>query len=129
MMASILLFLLLTFWHFKFYSFFLFSPLEPTLPKRNQTNNHRSSINAQKHSDEYTRPNLFTHLYYLQVEPRQAAYNVYSNMNSYFKGREGGAASSFSTVNFYNKQAKNKRDALVERYNAEAALEAHSPQQ
>merc|ERR1712216_1092855 len=88
-----------------------------------------SSINAQKHSDEYTRPNLFTHLYYLQVEPRQAAYNVYSNMNSSFKGREGGAASSFSTVNFYNKQAKNKRDALVERYNAEAALEAHSLEQ
>ena len=72
---------------------------------------------------------MFTHLYYLQDEPRQAAYNVYSNMNSYFKGREGGAASSFATVNFYNKQAKNKRAAMVEKYKAEAELEAHSPQE
>jgi hypothetical protein len=44
-------------------------------------------------------------------------------MSSYFKGRQGGAASSFSTVNFYNEQAKNKRDALVEKYNAEAQSE------
>ena len=56
----------------------------------------------------------------MQVEPRQAAYNVYSNMSSYFKGREGGAASSFSSVRFYNEQAKNKREALVEKFKAEA---------
>ena len=30
---------------------------------------------------------------------------------------------STSTVNFYNEQAKNKRDALVEKYNAEAQSE------
>jgi len=83
------------------------------------------SVNAQKHSDEYKRPNNFTHLYYLQDEPRQAAYNVYSNMSSYFCGRQGGAASSFQTVHFYNEQAKKKRDTLVEKYNAEEALEAH----
>ena len=65
---------------------------------------------------------MFSHLYYLQDEPRQAAYNVYSNMHSYFKGREGGSASSFSSVDFYNKQAKSKREALVAKYNAEASL-------
>eukprot|EP00535_Pseudo-nitzschia_heimii_P005805 CAMPEP_0197173338 /NCGR_PEP_ID=MMETSP1423-20130617/316_1 /TAXON_ID=476441 /ORGANISM="Pseudo-nitzschia heimii, Strain UNC1101" /LENGTH=114 /DNA_ID=CAMNT_0042622149 /DNA_START=130 /DNA_END=474 /DNA_ORIENTATION=+ len=84
------------------------------------------SIDSQKQSDEYNRVNIFTHLYYLQDEPRQAAYNVYSNMSSFFKGRQGGAASSFHTVRFYNEQAKTKRDALVEKYNAEAALEAQS---
>jgi hypothetical protein len=45
-------------------------------------------------------------------------------MSSYFKGRQGGAASSFSTVHFYNEQAKKKRDALLERQKGEAALEA-----
>eukprot|EP00531_Pseudo-nitzschia_arenysensis_P003602 CAMPEP_0116132514 /NCGR_PEP_ID=MMETSP0329-20121206/9590_1 /TAXON_ID=697910 /ORGANISM="Pseudo-nitzschia arenysensis, Strain B593" /LENGTH=113 /DNA_ID=CAMNT_0003627037 /DNA_START=51 /DNA_END=392 /DNA_ORIENTATION=+ len=85
-----------------------------------------ASVNSQKQSDEYTRPNMFSHLYYLQDEPRQAAYNVYSNMSSYFKGRAGGAASSFSTVAFYNEQAKNKRAAMIEKYNAEASLEAHT---
>ncbi|OEU22864.1 hypothetical protein FRACYDRAFT_259231 [Fragilariopsis cylindrus CCMP1102] len=84
------------------------------------------SVNAQKHSDEYSRVNLFTHMYYLQDEPRQKAYNVYSNMSSYFKGRHGGAASSFSSVHFYNEQAKNKRAELVEKYNAEVAVAAHA---
>ena len=86
----------------------------------------RGSIDSQKHADEYNRVNMFTHLYYLQDEPRQAAYNVYSNMSSFFKGRQGGAASSFHTVRFYNEQAKNKRDALVEKFKAEAAMEAQS---
>lgn len=95
--------------------FFLFFPRAPI---------NRASIDSQKHSDEYNRPNMFTHLYYLQDEPRQAAYNVYSNMSSYFKGRQGGAASSFSTVAFYNEQAKNKREALVEKYKAESAMAA-----
>ena len=94
-------------------------------PKQND-NTRRGSVDSQKHSDEYNRVNTFSHLYYLQDEPRQAAYNVYSNMSSYFKGRQGGAASSFSTVNFYNEQAKSKRDALVEQYKAEAAVEAQS---
>mmetsp|Transcript_1942 Transcript_1942/g.4101 ORF Transcript_1942/g.4101 Transcript_1942/m.4101 type:complete len:115 (-) Transcript_1942:49-393(-) len=84
------------------------------------------SINAQKHSDEYNRPNTFSHLYYLQDEPRQAAYNVYSNMSSYFKGRQGGAASSFHSVRFYNQEAKNKRAAMLAKYDAEAALAAQS---
>eukprot|EP00536_Pseudo-nitzschia_multiseries_P018863 jgi/Psemu1/57707/gm1.57707_g len=84
------------------------------------------SVNAQKHSDEYNRPNNFTHLYYLQDEPRQSAYNVYSNMSSYFKGRAGGAASSFHSVRYYNEEAKKKRAALVEKYNAEAAVAAHT---
>lgn len=84
--------------------------------------NNRASVDSQKQSDEYNRPNMFSHLYYLQDEPRQAAYNVYSNMSSYFKGRAGGAASSFSTVAFYNEQAKNKRAAMIEKYNAEASL-------
>ena len=74
----------------------------------------RASIDSQKQSDEANRPNLFTHLYYLQDEPRPHAYNVYSVMSSYFKGREGGAASSFSTVQFYNEQAKAKRQELME---------------
>jgi len=65
-------------------------------------------------------------MYYLQDEPRQKAYNVYSNMSSYFKGREGGAASSFNSVRFYNDQAKNKRAELVEKYNAEVAVAAHT---
>ena len=86
----------------------------------------RGSINAQKHSDEYNRPNTFSHLYYLQDEPRQAAYNVYSNMSSYFKGRQGGAASSFHSVRFYNQEAKNKRAAMLAKYDAEAALAAQS---
>ena len=89
-------------------------------------NTNRGSINAQKYSDEYNRVNLYTHLYYLQDEPRQSAYNVYSMMSSYFKNRDGGAASSFHTVRFYNEQAKNKRVALVEKYNAEAAVAAHT---
>jgi hypothetical protein len=41
-------------------------------------------------------------------------------MSSYFKGREGGAASSFSTVNFYNEQAKHKRQAMIEKVEAES---------
>ena len=86
----------------------------------------RGSVDSQKQVDEYNRVNMFTHLYYLQDEPRQAAYNVYSTMSSYFKGRQGGAASSFHTVRFYNEQAKSKRDALVAQYNAEAAQEAQS---
>ena len=94
-----------------------------------QNTKNRASIDSQKQSDEYNRPNLFTHLYYLQDEPRQAAYNVYSNMSSYFKGRQGGAASSFATVDFYNKQAKNKRAALLEKYKAEAELAAHTSQE
>ena len=57
-------------------------------------------------------------LYYLQDEPRPHAYNVYSTMSSYFKGREGGAASSFSTVDFYNEQAKKKRQELVDKYSS-----------
>jgi hypothetical protein len=85
---------------------------------------HRASINSQKHADEYNRVNTFTHLYYLQEEPRQAAYNVYSNMSSYFKGRQGGAASSFSTVSFYNEQAKQKRVTAIQRFKVEAELEA-----
>mmetsp|Transcript_2445 Transcript_2445/g.5328 ORF Transcript_2445/g.5328 Transcript_2445/m.5328 type:complete len:119 (+) Transcript_2445:143-499(+) len=84
------------------------------------------SVNAQKHSDEYNRPNLFTHLYYLQDEPRQSAYNVYSNMSSYFKGRNGGAASSFHSVRYYNEEAKKKRTALVEKYEAEASVADHA---
>mmetsp|Transcript_7449 Transcript_7449/g.11767 ORF Transcript_7449/g.11767 Transcript_7449/m.11767 type:complete len:115 (-) Transcript_7449:143-487(-) len=74
------------------------------------------SIDSQKQSDEYSRPNLFTHMYYLNEEPRPHAYNVYSVMSSYFKGRDGGAASSFKTVQFYNDQAKSKRQELVEKF-------------
>jgi len=47
-------------------------------------------------------------------------------MNSYFKGRNGGAASSFHSVRHYNEQAKNKRVALVEKYNVEAEVAAHT---
>jgi len=65
-------------------------------------------------------------MYYLQDEPRQKAYNVYSNMSSYFKGREGGAASSFNSVRFYNNQAKNKRAELIEKYNTELAVAVHT---
>jgi hypothetical protein len=57
-------------------------------------------------------------MYYLNEEPRPYAYNVYSVMSSYFKGREGGAASSFSTVQFYNDQAKNKRQSMIEKVEA-----------
>ena len=96
------------------------------IKSQTQLHNNRGSVNAQKHSDEYSRVNLFTHMYYLQDEPRQKAYNVYSNMSSYFKGRHGGAASSFSSVHFYNEQAKNKRAELVEKYNAEVAVAAHA---
>lgn len=78
----------------------------------------RASVDSQKQADEANRPNLFTHLYYMQDEPRPHAYNVYSTMSSYFKGREGGAASSFSTVQFYNDQAKAKRQELVEKYSS-----------
>lgn len=47
-------------------------------------------------------------------------------MSSYFKGRNGGAASSFHSVRFYNEEAKNKRTALVEKYNAEASVADHT---
>ena len=65
-------------------------------------------------------------MYYLQHEPRQSAYNVYSNMSSYFKGREGGAASSFNSVRFYNEQAKKKRSELVAKFNAESEIATHT---
>ena len=69
---------------------------------------------------------MFTHLYYLQDEPRQRGYNVYSNMSSFFKGRDGGAASSFHSVRYYNEEAKKKRAALVEKYNVESAVATHT---
>ena len=58
-------------------------------------------------------------MYYLGEESRPHAYNVYSTMSSYFKGREGGSASSFKSVQFYNDQAKAKRQQMIEKYQAE----------
>eukprot|EP00751_Fragilariopsis_kerguelensis_P009745 CAMPEP_0170795836 /NCGR_PEP_ID=MMETSP0733-20121128/24413_1 /TAXON_ID=186038 /ORGANISM="Fragilariopsis kerguelensis, Strain L26-C5" /LENGTH=110 /DNA_ID=CAMNT_0011145905 /DNA_START=118 /DNA_END=450 /DNA_ORIENTATION=- len=107
----------------------MFRSLQETDESRNSSQAERlakASVNSQKQSDEYSRVNLFAHMYYLQDEPRQKAYNVYSNMSSYFKGREGGAASSFNSVRFYNNQAKNKRAELIEKYNTEVAVAVHT---
>lgn len=81
-------------------------------------------MDSQKQSDEYTRPNLFTHMYYLQEEPRPHSYNVYSVVNSYFKGRDGGRASAFGTVGFYNDQAKARRAELMQKCEAESKQES-----
>jgi hypothetical protein len=59
------------------------------------------------------------HMYYLGDESRPHAYNVYSVMNSYFKGREGGSASTFKSVQYYNEKAKSKRSQLIEKFEAE----------
>lgn len=63
--------------------------------------------------DEYSRPQLLAHMYYLTEEQRPRAFNSFTCMNSYFKGREGGIGSSFKTCRYYNDKARARRDELV----------------
>lgn len=75
---------------------------------------NRGSVDAQKQVDEYDRTNAFTHAYYLSDEGRPRAFNSFTCVNSYFKGRAGGTGSSFQTARYYSEQAKNRRAELVE---------------
>lgn len=72
------------------------------------------SIDAQKQVDEYNRINSFSHSYYLSDEARPRAFNSFTCMNSYFKGRGGGAGSSFQSSRYYTEQARNRRDELIQ---------------
>ena len=89
----------------RFSSLLTFCPFPPL---------HRGSINAQKQVDEYTRPQPFAHSYYLADEMRPRAFNSFTCMNSYFKGRAGGVGSSFKSARYYSEQARNRRAELVE---------------
>jgi len=64
--------------------------------------------------DEYNVPNPFMHQYYLSIEGRPRAFNSFTCVNSYFKGRGGGAGSSFQSARYYAEQAQNRRAELVE---------------
>ena len=68
--------------------------------------------------DEYARPQLLAHTYYLTEEQRPRAFNSFTCVNSYFKGREGGIGSSFKSCRYYNDKAKERRDELVAKVNA-----------
>jgi hypothetical protein len=80
----------------------------------------RASVNSQKQVDEYDRPNTYTHMYYLGEEGRPRAFNSFTVVNSYFKGRPGGAGSSFKSCRYYSDQARSRRDALAERVKSES---------
>jgi hypothetical protein len=71
-------------------------------------------VDAQKQVDEYERINPYTHSYYLTDEGRPRAFNSFTCVNSYFKGRGGGTGSSFQTARYYVDQARNRRAELVE---------------
>eukprot|EP00934_Nitzschia_sp_Nitz4_P001616 Nitzschia sp. Nitz4//scaffold152_size53828//46584//47007//NITZ4_006752-RA/size53828-augustus-gene-0.100-mRNA-1//-1//CDS//3329537232//1616//frame0 len=71
------------------------------------------SIDSQKQVDEFNRTQTFTHAYYLGHESRPRAFNSFTCVNSYFKGREGGIGSSYKTARYYNEQARNRRDELI----------------
>mmetsp|Transcript_18452 Transcript_18452/g.45747 ORF Transcript_18452/g.45747 Transcript_18452/m.45747 type:complete len:109 (-) Transcript_18452:101-427(-) len=73
-----------------------------------------ASIDSQKQVDEYNRPNPYTNVYYLSDEGRPYAFNSFTCSNSYFKGRAGGAGSSFKSCRYYSDQAKARRDAIAE---------------
>eukprot|EP00980_Cylindrotheca_fusiformis_P019003 scaffold6374_cov121-Cylindrotheca_fusiformis.AAC.4 len=79
-----------------------------------------ASVNSQKQADEFTRPNPFVHSYYLGEEGRPRAFNSFTVVNSYFKGRPGGAASSFKSCRYYSDQARRRRDALAESVKSES---------
>jgi hypothetical protein len=81
----------------------------------------RGSIDAQKQVDEYNRPNTYGHTYYLVEEGRPRAFNSFTCNNSFFKGRAGGAGSSFKTCRYYTDQARDRRDALMEKVEEEKA--------
>ena len=74
---------------------------------------YRGSIDSQKQVDEYNVKNEFGHAYYVNGERRSASFNMWTCVNSYFAGREGGVGSSFKTARFYTDQARSRRDALV----------------
>ena len=79
----------------------------------------RTSVDAQKQVDDYSRPNYTAHLYYLEQELRPRAFNSFTCVHSAFAGRQGGIGSSFKTCRYYNDRARNKRDALIEQVEAE----------
>jgi hypothetical protein len=79
----------------------------------------RTSIDAQKQVDEYMRPQFLGHMYYLSEEQRPRAFNSFTCVNSYFKGRAGGAGSSFKSCRFYTDQAREQRNELMEEIEAE----------
>mmetsp|Transcript_20633 Transcript_20633/g.58516 ORF Transcript_20633/g.58516 Transcript_20633/m.58516 type:complete len:106 (+) Transcript_20633:91-408(+) len=72
------------------------------------------SVDAQKQVDEYERLNPYTHSYYLADQGRPRAFNSFTCINSYFKGRGGGTGSSFQTARYYAEQASIRRAELLE---------------
>lgn len=75
---------------------------------------NRGSVDAQKQVDEYERLNPYTHSYYLADQGRPRAFNSFTCINSYFKGRAGGTGSSFQTARYYAEQASIRRAELLE---------------
>jgi hypothetical protein len=72
-----------------------------------------ASIDSQKMADAHASPQYLAHMYYLQEEQRTKAYNSFTCVNSYYKGRAGGIGSSFKTVEYYNDKARQVRDEML----------------
>ena len=85
----------------------------------------RASITSQKQVDEWSQPQAIMHNYYLKGGyGQETGFTAYTCMNSYFKGRQGGAGSSFKTCRYYSGEARKRRDRLIKEVAEEDAAAA-----